>query len=141
MISCLGNDDDYGKIYNINDYLNQNNHTGIYVRLCIPFNDRVILQNLHSVSYCVIESCDYQQTTYTLDFIADYLKSGAIVLFLNWFNNINEQNKGVRDAVVEWLSDNELSEFIDFPIDNSSNWNYKCFIYRRNNIGYVNWSD
>ena len=89
MISCSGNDDDYGKIYNINDYLNQNNHIGIYVRLCTQFNNRIILQNLHSVSYCVVERIDYKLTTDTLDFIVNYFKNGAIVLFLNWFNNIN----------------------------------------------------
>jgi len=70
--------------------------------------------------------------------VVDYLENGAIILFSNWFFNIKDTGKGVRDAVLEWLNDNDLVELIDFPINT---WNKKAYIFRRNKIGYINWSD
>ena len=91
-----------------------------------------------SISYCIIRCNEYKKTMDFLDDISNYLKNGAIILFMNWFDNIDLKGTGPRDAVYEWLNENELIEFIDFPINT---WNKRAFIIRRNKIGYMNWSD
>ena len=140
MILSLDDADVFPNINSIKCYLHQSRQHGAYIK-CGTSCATPLLNRLSTISYCVIDSDNYKQTSDTLDNIVNYLKNGAIILFLNWFNNINQTGEGVRDAVLKWLSDNKLAEFIDFPIDNIYDWNYKCFIYRKNELDYVNWSD
>ena len=121
---------------NIKNYLYDNSEKNTYIELDNNFEQKKMVHS--SISYCIINCSNYKKTIELLEYISKYLENGAILLFCGWFNNIKIKDLGPRDAVLEWLNDNELIELIDFPIDT---WREKAFIFRRNNIGYVNWSD
>lgn len=121
---------------NIMEYFSETNLKNI----CIVLSNTFEKTNFRSekISYCIINCSESLKITYLLDNISDNLENGSIILFTNWFNNINEKGKGTRDTVLEWLNDNELIELIDFPIHS---WKQKSFIFRRNTLEYTNWSD
>ena len=136
MVGDLKNINFTYEFFNIKDYLSSSNLKNTYIEL----NNNSEKQKLNhaSISYCIINCSEYQKTIDLLDYIFYYLENGAIILFSGWFDNIKDQGTGPRDAVLEWLNDNDLVELIDFP---TNTWNKKAFIFRRLKLGSVNWSD
>ena len=122
---------------NIKDYI-ESNSTLKKTYIELSNNSKTEKLAHASISYCIINCSEYQKTIDLLDYVVDYLENGAIILFYGWFDNIQDKGLGTRDAVCMWLNDNELVELIDFPINT---WREKAFVFRRNKIGYMNWSD
>ena len=136
MIGNLENINFTHEFLNIHDYLSNSTLKRTYINLDNSSKKQKL--TTESISYCIISCSEYQKIIDLLDYISDYLENGAIILFCGWFDNIVEKGKGIRDAVSEWLNDHELVELIDFPINS---WREKAYIFRRNKIEYVNWSD
>ena len=73
--------------------------------------------------------CDlYESTVPVLNFITDYIETGTIILFDDWFCFKSDENRGEQRAVKEWLNKNpqiKLQEFHKFG------WNGNSFIVNK----------
>ena len=117
---------------NIISYLNKYNninHVIIY-----NHND---LSNLKETYYIEIKDNDFNRILEYLDNIYYKIKSGGIIHFYNWFDNIDLKNKGPYDAFNYWLKSSKYILVREFPIHN---WNEKAYIIIKEEP-YEGWSD
>lgn len=120
----------------IDNYLNVNKLNGNKIILNKNYNLKLLPDN---IVFCHILCIDYTIIEFIMDNLKSKLKNGAILLFDNWFYNINVIDKNIKDIVEKWKINNNLELFeLNF---NNINLFSKAFIYRNNPNKYYNWSD
>jgi hypothetical protein len=81
----------------------------------------------------VFVDCDlYESTVPVLNFITDYLQSGTIIAFDDWYCFKGDPEKGEHKAFREWLQKNSAFDAIEF---HKFGWSGNSFIIRANNPG------
>lgn len=74
----------------------------------------------------VFIDCDlYESAKLVLNFLADLVQDGTVLIFDDWFAFRGRFDKGEQKAVEEWLKDNQKIKLIEWQ---NVNWRGKAFI-------------
>lgn len=66
----------------------------------------------------IMIDCDlYKSTKEALDFCVDYIQSGTVIIFEDWFCYRNNPNHGEQKAFNEWLEANPQFKASDFALE------------------------
>lgn len=119
---------------NIRDYIFNSNLKKRYIEITENNLSKLGMYKKESISLVVIKLSNYNNLIILLDYFSKFIENSAIIIFFNWYDKINQKNNNIRDAVNNWVDDNELIDLIDFPINS---WKEKAFIFIRNKIDYM----
>jgi len=87
---------------------------------------------LKSAAFVFVDCDLYESTIPVLNFISDYLQTGTVIAFDDWFCFKGDPEKGEQRAFREWLESNSAFDAIEF---HKFGWSGNSFIIRANNRG------
>ena len=85
---------------------------------------------LESAAFIFIDCDLYESTIPVLNFISDYLQTGTVIAFDDWFCFKGDPEKGEQRAFREWLEHNPAFDAIEF---HKFSWSGNSFIIRAKN--------
>jgi O-methyltransferase len=87
---------------------------------------------LKSAAFVFVDCDLYESTIPVLNFISDYLQTGTVIAFDDWYCFKGDPEKGEQRAFREWLESNSAFDAIEF---HKFGWSGNSFIIRANNRG------
>jgi O-methyltransferase len=72
--------------------------------------------NISQASVIMIDCDLYESTKHIFKFVQDYIVSGTVIIFDDWFCFRNSPNHGEQRAFREWLAENPQFQASDFAI-------------------------